>query len=247
VLLLELGGRVMRGRLDLRAERGLTLPELLVAMAIGLATIAAVLGLITFTMQRTGATRDRIQATQAGRIAMDRMTRDLRSQVCRDATTPAIAAASSTAVTFYVDLTSGALPQPQRVQRRVIRYDAATRRLIQDVYRPTGATPIAFPANPSVTSVLASNVVPASATTPLFAYYAYTQPAAGTIATLTVPVTSPTTTAQLGSIARIDINFAVLAGRATTLAAAPASLTLSDQVTVRSADPNDRNPRPACD
>jgi hypothetical protein len=229
-----------------REERGQSVVELLVAMSIGMATIVAVFGLVDLAMKQTGDTQGRIQANRAGRLALDTITRALRSQVCRDGATPAVAQADGTSITFYADFSDGAPPAYQRIQKRRVRYDATTRRLWEDTWLPTGAAPIAYPATPTRSTVLADGIVPATAGAPIFTYYAYTagNTTTGTPGTPTQALAAPSTVTQLASIARIGIAYTAQANGSGTSTAS--EMSLQDQVLVRSTDPNVLNPSPSC-
>ena len=92
-------------------ERGMTLVELLAAMAIAVIVSFAAFSLIEVIMKRTGEVGSRVETTQRARQAMDNVTRDLRSQVCvlRSDGTPAMTtartvfAASANSITFFGD------------------------------------------------------------------------------------------------------------------------------------------------
>ena len=80
----------MRPRLrQLRSdERGFTLPELLIAMAIGLIVLLAAFMLLDRAVSARPGRRPPGRL-QRGRLAMELITRQLRSQVCLgDATEP---------------------------------------------------------------------------------------------------------------------------------------------------------------
>jgi prepilin-type N-terminal cleavage/methylation domain-containing protein len=95
----------------LRDERGMTLTEVLAAMAIAVIISLAGFSLIEAVMKRTGEVSSRVETTQRARQAMDNITRDLRSQVCVLRTDPApgmttarsIYSASANSVTFFGD------------------------------------------------------------------------------------------------------------------------------------------------
>ena len=70
----------MRSRLT--DERGMTLPEVMVTMVIALIMSLATFALVDVTMRQTKEISDRVDGVQRGRVAMDLMTRQLRSQVC---------------------------------------------------------------------------------------------------------------------------------------------------------------------
>ena len=102
--------RVLVMRQRLRQEDGFTLPELLTTMTIGMILVLATMTLVEVTMRRTGESQDRVEALQGGRIALDTMTRELRSRVCLprvadvDAPQFSIDAASPDSITFFTDM-----------------------------------------------------------------------------------------------------------------------------------------------
>lgn len=238
----------------LRGQEGFTLPELLTTMSISIIVLLGAFGLLDVVMKRTGETAARVETAQVAREALETMTQQLRSQVCPTTATPSIAAASANSVTFYADLSNGAAAVKDRVQKRVLTYDPAARTLTQSVYLPTGAgtssTPPGptFPAAPSTTRRLATNVDPDGQS--IFRYYAYapgtaaTSTTAATAATPTVELTAPTTAADRARIARIQIAFVTKSANPTM--GDRGALTLHDQVVVRSANPNDLAPVPKC-
>jgi len=236
----KLAGRMMR---RIRSQEGFTLTELLIAMTAGMVILLAGFGLLETVLKRTGETQLRVEATQRGRQALDVMTRQLRSQVCLNATTPAVAAATPSSVTFYADLSNGTGGPETRVEKRTLSYDPATRTIYETVLKPAGvATAIAYP-GPAATRELVRNVIPDPRGRPsIFRYYTFPPATAGstTIREPSQELVNPDA-ATIGRIARIDLAFAVTAG---TNARSP--LTLRDQVYVRAANPNDPAPYPTC-
>ena len=83
------------------------MPELIIAMSIGLMTGLAAYAVIDTSVKQTNAIAGRVNATQRGRLVMDTMTRQLRSQVCFSPIVPALIDASDDKVTFYTDLSDG--------------------------------------------------------------------------------------------------------------------------------------------
>jgi type II secretory pathway pseudopilin PulG len=224
-----------------RSQDGFTLPELLTTMTVSMVVLLAVFAVLDTVMKRTAETQARIEATQRGRVVMDTMTRQLRSQTCPSTTTPAIADASPNSVTFYTDLTNGAAPRKDSIEKRVLAYDPATKRITQSVYRPTGADPIAFNAT-ATTRVLATDVVPDGGQ-PVFRYYAYAPAVAPAAPQLTAELVNPVA-ADRPKIAQIKLAFVVQASRKAV--ADRVFITMRDDVFVRSANPNDTAPIPLC-
>jgi type II secretory pathway pseudopilin PulG len=223
----------------LRAQGGFTLPELLVAMGIGMMTVLAVVAILETTMKQSNSIAGRVNATQRGRIAMDTMTRELRSQVCYSTTVPAVISGDDDSVKFYVDLSNGSKPAEQRE----LRFDQTTRTIRERAWVGSGS-PLAFPTNPTRNRLLLDDVYRRSFTgenTEIFRYFAYN--------TADPPrpdlrLTTPLSATDIARVARIEIGFTTLPPRARPSPAS--SATLQNEIYVRVADPNDPAPTPTC-
>jgi prepilin-type N-terminal cleavage/methylation domain-containing protein len=248
----------------LRNQDGMTLPELLVAMVIGMIVSLAAFSLIETTMRRTADTSSRVDTTQRGRVAMDFVTRELRSQVCVQATAPvmtddrAIYAATPTSVTFFSDLSDESFRAGNTIKAPELRsISLETGKLIErrwaGVATGTAAQPTysyaGYPLTPTATRVLIDDASTSEVTTtgaaPLvFRYFVYDTTVAppklvelDTRAGVTVP--------QATLIAQIDIAFR--ANRARGKAADRGASVFEDSVFTRIADPNNTtNPSPVC-
>jgi prepilin-type N-terminal cleavage/methylation domain-containing protein len=236
-----------------RRHDGFTLPELLIALSMSLIVAFAALTLVEVTMRKTDDTQNRVASVQRGRLAMDTITRELRSQVCLNTTTPAMSPPSGWGVNtdgnnaiFYVDFSDGSAPNPEL---HLLTYDPTKRQLIEKDYKNkgTGGTGGTYsynpPTSPSSTKVLLDNVIPYQ-TVPIFRYYAYDD-------SVTPPrpdaqLTGSLTQAQQATIARIDITFKALPEHATSPSAQNAGSVFQDEVYVREADPNAVAPTPTC-
>ena len=108
----------------LRSQAGVTLVELIAAMAIGVITLLAVFAVLDTSVKQSNAVAGRVNATQRARLAMDTITRQLRSQICISATAPAIIAGTEKSVKFHVDLTDRLRP----VEQRELVFDPRRRR-----------------------------------------------------------------------------------------------------------------------
>ena len=154
-------------------ESGFTLVELVTAMAIGLVILMAAFLLLDRATAVSQEIANRNEALQRGRLAMEKIVRDLRSQVCLGDEKEPITFADANKVTFYIDTSDGTQP----VHQRTIRYDAATKSIYEDIYIGTGVYPdLVFSATPNSTRLLASKVerlVDAGVTRPFFRYYAF--------------------------------------------------------------------------
>jgi Tfp pilus assembly protein PilW len=217
----------------------MTLVELLVAISLAMLVLVGTFTLVRTTMDLSGGVVRRTDALQRGRLAMDRVTRELRSQVCLDASTPAMIGGTDTAVSFYADLGSGSGP----AALHTLTLDPAARALVETRTPGVQATPggaITFPAATTRTArLLEDAAVPAAG--PVFAYYAYTT--TGTPRRATVRLATPLSAADRRRVARIAIAFTA---RPQSTRDSSKSFEVRDQITVRHADPNAVSPTPTC-
>jgi hypothetical protein len=197
----------------------------------------------------------RIEATQRGRLAMDRMERLLRSQVClvstvdESATSYPVATANRDTVTFYADLSGGV-----NIFQHTLTFDPTLGTITDTARKVTGTAPITL-ASTSTTEQLAIKAS-RSGTNALFRYYGYPYPTPpGTVVQPNqelVPAAGGLSATDVKRIARIDIDFLVTGA---TVSTANIKSEMSNQVFVRIADPNglpdqvapERNPfDPSC-
>ncbi len=243
----------------------MTLPELLVAMVIGMIVSLAAFSLIETTMNRTGEITSRVDTTQRGRAAMDFITRELRSQVCVQATAPAmtddrsIYAATPTSVTFFSDLSDESFRTGNTVKAPELRSIAlengklierrwagvATGTAAQPTYSYTG-----YPGTPTATRVLIDDASTTQVTTvgaaPLvFRYFQYDTSVKPATPTAELDTRAGVTPAQATLITKIDVAFR--ANRARGKATDRGSSAFENTVFARIADPNSiTNPNPVC-
>jgi prepilin-type N-terminal cleavage/methylation domain-containing protein len=221
-------------RPSLRDEGGFTLPELLMTLVIGVVILGS------GTMITIGAERhnvevaNRTDATQRGRLAIERMERMLRAQTCSSESDDSITAATPTSVTFYSDLTGGAQP----VYKHTLTYDPAARTLTDTAIKGSTTIPQTFTAAPR-TETLATDVAQNGANS-IFRYWAYpaTAPASGALepSVELVPGAGGLSLTDRGRIARVDIDFVATGATSKTRTTIKAEMT--DQVFVRLANPN---------
>jgi prepilin-type N-terminal cleavage/methylation domain-containing protein len=231
----------------LRREEGFTLPEMLVAISIAMIVSLAAFALVETTMKKSADAAARVNATQRGRLAMDTITRQLRSQVCIATNVPAMYAATDSSASFYVDFTDQSNSDtPPELHR--ITYDPVAKTIVE--YDTTGvsdhATPPRFTYDLAVpgrnkSKTLISNVQQYG-NTPIFQYFGYdeeTPPRPSVV----LPAAAGMTATNLARVARIVVTFRSLPeSRTSTLG----SIVMQDEIYVRSADPNDPAPTPTC-
>jgi prepilin-type N-terminal cleavage/methylation domain-containing protein len=204
-----------RARRLAREEDGFSLIELLTALALGSVVLTALMFVFTTGLTASGRVTDRVDSTARARLAMDRMTTLLNSQVClvnpdatsgQVATPPVVPASDGNAVTFYADL-DGASDTPNKY---TITYNPTAKTLTLASYAGIGqmATGITFPSTPSSTTLLADNVQGAlnsgGTEDPVFSYYAFT--ASGTVDE-TAPLVTPISIADSVKVVRVGVKF----------------------------------------
>lgn len=158
-------------------QTAMTVIELLVGMSIGLIVIMATFAVIERATTLQAEIGDRQDAVQRGRLAMEQITRQLRSQVCLGESAEPISYGDDNTVTFYADLSDGT----QNVQQRTLTYvpasGATPGNLREDVREGAGVYPdLTFPTDPDKTTVLLNGVEQAqdgSTPMPVFRYYAF--------------------------------------------------------------------------
>ena len=118
----------------LRAQAGYSLIETMLAAAIALVILSAALLTIGRAFTLNMRVTERVEATQRARLAMDAITRQLRSAVCPDPFTAALVSANSDAVTFFVDLGDGSKP----VAKHTLTFAPTARTITEARYDGTG-------------------------------------------------------------------------------------------------------------
>jgi prepilin-type N-terminal cleavage/methylation domain-containing protein len=192
-------------------ERGFSLPELLVAMFIGLIVLMASFMLLDRSFSASGQIADRSEALQRGRQTMDLITRQLRSQVCLGNTVPMVAG-SDLSVTFYADMTDGTTP----IKKRTLSYDTTTDTITESVIPGAGTYPaLTFTSAASSTPLLTKveqilDGTPPTTPRPIFRYYGYK---VGGLPGELEPLSAPLSTANLSRVALIKVGFRAFAAR----------------------------------
>lgn len=234
---------------SLRDENGFTLMEVLTALTVGFVLLAATLTMLESTTRLNTGVIVKTDAMQRGRLAMDTITQQLRSQVCFDYDNSAILQGSDeNAVTFYGDFSSDASTP---IKRR-LRFDAGTGSIIADQYDPPSPLPNPFTPASYPTAPVGSNLVLENAAlqwddtlnqaVPFLRYYAYQE--VGGVLRADKELTPPLDKAEAARAARVDISY--FARPTGPGGDASKGVNLSDQVMARHADPNLAVPDPKC-
>lgn len=230
-----------------REERGFTLMEVLVAATVGFVVLAATLGLLESTVRLNTGVMAKTDAMQRGRLAMDTLTQQLRSQVCLDWNHSAILDGSTASqVTFYSDFSEDGL---KPVKRQIVFDDVKheIRSLRFDSTATVSPPPEnSYPLSATGSTVVLENAWPQrneanTADVPYLQYFAY-RTSSGVLKA-DEPLPPPLDKAEAARVARIDIAFLA---RPTGGKDSKKAVNLSDLVMARHADPNKSVPDPNC-
>jgi type II secretory pathway pseudopilin PulG len=223
-------------------QSGFTLPELITAMGLGMVVLLAAALLLDNAVSKSNEIADRSEANQRGRIAMELITRDVRSQVCLKDQSP-ITVGEDQKIGFYAGLSSN----PDAVDLRTIRYDEATKRIVEDVVVGAGIFPdLTFTGTASQRLLLegALPIKDGTFTRPIFRYYGYLATGSGG---QLEPLPTPLSEANRKRVVFIKVGFVVLPTR--TLARNTTgrdSTTFETDIYVRLADPTKPLDGPRC-
>lgn len=160
-------------------ERGLALPELLVATAAGLVVMLGVTQMTISSLRQNSSIADRVDANQRGRTTLYQIIDDLHSSCIAPLTIPIRTATSGswkstdTSITFTHAVGSAVQPTPT-----LVNLTLSGTNLIETTYPSTGGTPPnwTFSTTPSLTRTLSTDITQTkvgATTIPMFRYYGY--------------------------------------------------------------------------
>ena len=99
-----------RGRINLKAEDGFTLVELLATMVAGMVVLSAIVTIMAVTLQQTTRTFSRVDATRRARPAFTAIENELHSSCFADQQTPIQVGSSPTSLIFVTSTGTAATP-----------------------------------------------------------------------------------------------------------------------------------------
>jgi prepilin-type N-terminal cleavage/methylation domain-containing protein len=211
-----------------REESGFTLVELLVACTIGTIVLLATFMTLDSSIVLTGKVTDRVDRTQRSRVAMEDITRKLRSQVCPSAGQPSIISADDYSVRFYSFMGT----RPYVPDIREISWDTNTNSIIEKKWAGTGTAPSTTWAATPTTRTLITDVKPtfvSGSTGPRGPVFRYYLPGAAT------PLTTPLSATDSAATTKISLAFMTYAQSKNLTG--PAT-TIQNEIFVRTSDPN---------
>ena len=194
---------------DLRGERGFTLVELLVASLAGI-IVAAALGAIVITSVHFSASfRDRVDATQQGRVAMEKITQALNSSCVAAGLPPIVGVTSAgnnsdaTHLVFY-----SALSDAPTINPNLVTVSLTGGQLVMSTAAwvsgsaPTVSNPAGWTFSTTPTNFVLVPYAAQTGSTPVFQYFGYLS---GAIST--TPYSVPLSAANALTTAMITISF----------------------------------------
>jgi prepilin-type N-terminal cleavage/methylation domain-containing protein len=223
----------------LRTQDGFSLPELLMAMLVGVIVLIAAFSLIDNSVAINGKVISRQDATARGRSAMDEITRSLRSAVCGNTAAP-IVTATATQVVFTTDLGDGT----GYPDKRTFTYDATADTITETIVPGTLNSGNVVWTSAAKTLSVVTDTDPDPAVTPagtIFSYYKFTP---GTSGQSYTALPAPVTGNDLARIARIDVSYVTRPAKVSTIDSRASNF--EDTVTLRSVDPDSVDPKTTC-
>jgi prepilin-type N-terminal cleavage/methylation domain-containing protein len=156
-------------RLDLRSENGFTLIELMVALVLGIIVSAATLAIVITSVHLSSNYTDRVDATQQGTIAMEKITQALNSSCVASSVAPILSASDANDVWFYSLLGDSPTIQPNEVE---ISYTGGS--IVMNTYAyVSGTAPTSWTFSTTPTKLVLVQNATQVGSTPIFQYYGY--------------------------------------------------------------------------
>lgn len=212
-----------------REQSGFTLTEMLVACIVGTIVLLATFAMLDSSVKLTGKVTDRVDRTTRARLAMELITRKLRSQVCPAPGTSALIDAQDYSVRFYSFMGTGAFV-PDILE---LKWDTNTNTLVESKWAGSGTAPGTTWSSTATTRTLLTDVKPVfspagqtSTRGPVFRYYASNS---------STPLATPLSAADLKAASRTGVQFMAYPA---TGSGNTSSTTLQTDVFARTADPN---------
>jgi Tfp pilus assembly protein PilW len=227
-----------------RDEGGFTLVELLVASMVGTLLLWSAFALIDTGFRGQRTVENRLDAASTGRLAMERLTRQLRAQVCLGKGVAPVLRAEDNVIEFYASVAPEASTPSARqaVQKRTLEYipnGSGRGQIRETVVTGTGTLPhVTFTATP-VTTTIVDNVAPVSGV-PIFRYFKYDPNSSPNV----LPLATPVAAGDRQLLVQVQTAFEAFPVHAKD--ADKVKTRLDNKITVRTADPTDPTHSPQC-
>ena len=212
--------------MPLSGESGITVVELVVAIAAGLAVLMGSFTMLNGTLRGAARTSQRVDANQRGRPVLTRIMDELHSVCVAPGLPPVLPGSSNTSISFLHKAGGEVAPKPDM---RVITLTSGT--LSETVYPyVSGSSPnYTFSTTPTTTRLLTSVGTGSinGASVPLFRYYGYT---AGAVSS--TPLPTPLSATDAAKTVQVTVTFRV-SPQKTRVVESAAAVTLTDTALMR--------------
>ena len=159
---------MLRGRIDIRDERGMTLVELMVATATGVVVMTGITLAMIVTMRETNRVAGHVEADQQARQAMTKLLAELHSSCVAPQIAPIYPESTGSAMTFIHQSGSDVAPVPVKTRVSLVGGNLVE----NDFAYEKGAAPNWTFKTTSTSEILTYGIAP-SGSTPLFQYYTF--------------------------------------------------------------------------
>jgi hypothetical protein len=215
-----------RRRMPLSGEQGITVVELVVAIAAGLMVLMGSFAILNGTLRGAARTSQRVDANQRGRPVLTKIMDELHSVCVGPGVPPILPGSTDNSITFIHKAGSEVEPKPDK---RVITLSGGT--LSETVYPYlSGTSPNFTFSSTATTTRMLTNVGAGQvngASVPLFRYYGYAPGGAGT-----TPLPTPLSAVDAAKTIQVNVAFAVSPSK-TQVVEAGTAVTLTDTVLMR--------------
>ncbi|MSO42350.1 MAG: prepilin-type N-terminal cleavage/methylation domain-containing protein [Solirubrobacterales bacterium] len=209
----------------MRSERGFTIAELMMSMAISLVVLTAVLGLVQVVTKNQQRVSDRVAANQRARPVMTRLIDELHSGCVAAGVAPVSVGSTSSAISFISKSGAAVSPTPDL---HVVALEGTS--LTEQVFPPTGGAPPTWTfSNTASSSRTLMTGVTAPSGSQVFQYFAFN---GGQIAV--TPLPTPLSATDAARTVKVNASFAVAPSSSGPSAFDTKSpITLSDSASLR--------------
>jgi hypothetical protein len=165
---------MLRERVRIADERGTTLAELVISMAIGMVVLSALAMVMIVTMHASARVTDRVHATQNARVTLTRVIEELHSACVIPKVAPILAGSTGTSLSFSHALQSEGASASVKPVKSTITLNGTT--LEESQFAWLGTTPPTFAKKASGNPyTLATSIAPTPPTSSIFSYYTYSK------------------------------------------------------------------------
>jgi prepilin-type N-terminal cleavage/methylation domain-containing protein len=210
---------------DLRSEGGFTLIELMVSMMIGLVVAAATVAIVITSVHFSSNYSDRVDATQEGTVAMQKIAQALNSSCVSASLAPILPTSDANDVWFYSLLGDNPTINPNKVE-----ISLTGGQLVMNTYTfLSGSSPSTWTFSTTATPFVLMPSASQDGSTPVFQYFGYGS--SGVLSTTAYTLNTTLGATNAATTAEIVITFQANPSDAWTALGRPTSFT--DAVVLR--------------